>query len=101
MAGRVRKSNFFEVVLLFVGVGVIILGFHFINQVYMTEGVLNWQMIQSVFLWLILIVMVVLLATEEDVKEELGIIMREVSEETRLTKAVSYTHLTLPTKRIV
>lgn len=43
-----------------------------------------WGLVQSVFLWLMLIILVVLLATEEDVKEELSIIMRQQIDEVRL-----------------
>ncbi|MFH1915941.1 MAG: hypothetical protein ABIJ21_01635 [Nanoarchaeota archaeon] len=81
-----RKSNFFEKVILIVGLGIILLGLHFINSVY-SKGLSDlWGLVQSVFLWLILIVMVVQLATEEDVKEELSVIMRQQVEEMHLIK---------------
>jgi hypothetical protein len=79
-----RKSNFFEKILLVVGLGVILLGFHFINSVYSNGLTEMWGLVQSVFLWLMLIILVVLLATEEDVKEELSIIMRQQIDEVRL-----------------
>lgn len=81
-----RKSNLFERVLLVVGLSVMGLGFHFINSVYQRNNPELWGMVTSVFLWLLLIIMVVLLATEEDVKEELGMIMRLHIEETKLLK---------------
>lgn len=84
MGSPVRKSNFFEKVLLMVGLGVILLGFHFINSVYSNGLVEMWGLVQSVFLWLMLIILVVLLATEEDVKEELSIIMRQQIDQIKL-----------------
>ncbi|MFH1073334.1 MAG: hypothetical protein V1743_07945 [Nanoarchaeota archaeon] len=81
-----RKSNFFEKVLLIIGLGVIILGFHFILSIYQSGQNELWGMVSSIFLWLMLIVMIVLLATEEDVKEELAIIMKQQIEEVRLIR---------------
>ncbi|MFH1400987.1 MAG: hypothetical protein ABIH41_05705 [Nanoarchaeota archaeon] len=86
MAEWKRKSNFFERILLIVGLGVILLGFHFINSIYTSNNVELWGLVHAVFLWLLLIIMVVMLATEEDVKEELAMIMRSHMEETRLMK---------------
>ncbi|MBN1645434.1 hypothetical protein JW868_00165, partial [Candidatus Woesearchaeota archaeon] len=86
MEKRVRRSNFFEIVLLIVGVGIMAVGIHFINQMYQADGHMTWDAIQAVFLWLLLFVMVILLATEEDVKEELGSIMKSHIEETKLLK---------------
>lgn len=83
---KYRKSNFFERVLLVVGLVVIIVGFIFINKVFMSDANLGWDMLQAIFLWLMLIVLIVLLATEEDVKEELAIIIKEHIEETKIMK---------------
>ena len=84
---KYRKSNFFERVVLVIGLLVIILGLIFINKVYLGTALgLNWNVLQTIFLWLVLIVLIVLLATEEDVKEELGIIIREHIEETKILK---------------
>ncbi|MEM4268040.1 MAG: hypothetical protein QXK37_04390 [Candidatus Woesearchaeota archaeon] len=82
----VRKINFFEITLLIVGIGVGIVGFFVINDLYKHEGIVSWQLFQTVFLWLLLIVMLVLAATMEDVKEELAIVIKEHIEETRLLK---------------
>jgi len=85
LSGRLRRrSTFFEKILLIIGLGVILLGFHFINSVYASGNHEMWGLVQSVFLWLTLIIMVVLLATGEDIKEELGVIMKQQYEETKL-----------------
>jgi hypothetical protein len=84
-----RKSNFFERVLLIVGLLVIIVGFYFIYQVFQSSpgyASLGWESLQTIFLWLMLVVLIVLLATEEDVKEELAIIIKEHIEETKIMK---------------
>jgi len=86
MGKRVRKSNFFEIVLLIVGLGVLLVGFKFIADVYNKSPQMSWEALSTVFLWLLLFVMIVMLATEEDVKEELGIIMKENIEEVRLLR---------------
>jgi multisubunit Na+/H+ antiporter MnhF subunit len=85
--GRItRKINFFELTLLIVGVGVLVVGFMIINNPYEADRVLSWDLFQTVFVWLVLIVLLVLAATMEDVKEELAIVINEQTEETRLLK---------------
>jgi len=46
-----------------------------------------------VFLWLILIVILILAATMEDVKEELAIVIKEHIEETKLLRDISNSQL--------
>lgn len=84
---KYRKSNFFERIILVVGLIVVFAGMFFINKVYMGAGNgLDWEVLQTILLWLVLLVLIVLLATEEDVKEELGIIIKEHIEETKIMK---------------
>ena len=45
-----RKSNFFERILLIIGLGVIIMGFFFINRVFQSNTALGWEMLQAIFL---------------------------------------------------
>ena len=56
------KMNVFEIVLLIVGIAAAILGFQLINQVYKTEGQLSWLMVISIFNWLTLLIMFILLS---------------------------------------
>jgi hypothetical protein len=84
-----RKLNFFELVLLLVGIGVGIVGFLIINNQYKEDPTLTWDLYQTVFLWLLLIVMLILAATMEDVKEELAIVIREHIEETKILKDIN------------
>ncbi|HLG23950.1 MAG TPA: hypothetical protein VI564_03415 [Candidatus Nanoarchaeia archaeon] len=68
------KTNVFEIVLLIVGVGVGVLGFQLINEVYSANnGELSWMMIVAIFSWLTLLVMFILLSLMVDVsKKELA-----------------------------
>jgi len=90
---RYRSSTFFEKLLLFVGIAIGIIGFWLINTVYFEEPILSWQFIVSVFLWLILIFIVILTDSNESIKEELGLIMKEHIEETRILKKIMIEHV--------
>jgi type VI protein secretion system component VasK len=95
-----RRINFFEVVLLIVGISVGLIGFFMINNLYQLEQELSWGLFSAIFLWLILIIMIVLAAAMEDVKEELEIVIREhmketktIKEETRVLKEINHSQL--------
>jgi ATP/ADP translocase len=88
-----RKSNFFEFILLLIGVAITVIGFFIINRLFVHDGAVTWDLITAVFLWLALILMTVIAATQEDVKEELGLIIRELSEEIKILKEISSEHL--------
>ena len=85
------KINIFEIVLLVVGVGVGILGFKFINEVYNNDkGTLSWMMIIAIFSWLTLLVMFILLSLIVDVSKrelsELKTLISLISENKNLVK---------------
>lgn len=68
-----NKTNVFEIVLLLVGVGSAALGFQLINRVYKMEGQLSWLMVTSIFSWLTLLIMFILLSLIVDTsKKELN-----------------------------
>ncbi len=56
------KTNFFEIILLVVGISAAYLGFSFINQLYLAEGALGWDMVIAIFLWLIMLLLFILLS---------------------------------------
>ncbi len=65
------KMSVFEVVLLLVGIGVAILGFQFINQVYKADNSqISWLMIIAIFTWLTLLVLFILLSLVVDVSKK-------------------------------
>ena len=60
----------FEIVLLIVGIGVAILGFNLINQVYTAEAKISWLMIIAIFNWLMLMVLFVSLSLAVDISKK-------------------------------
>jgi len=83
---EIRKSTLFEKLLLIVGIAIGIIGFWLINSVYSQNPVVSWQLVTAIFLWLLLVFMVVLTASNEGIKEELSINIKEHTEETKLIK---------------
>ncbi len=81
-----RRISPFEVVLLIVGISVVIVGGYSIHKQYLFDGYLSWNLLQVIFLWLILLVLLILAAILENVKEELLIITREHITETKLIR---------------
>jgi hypothetical protein len=79
-----RRPNFFEKILLLVGVILIIVGYGLMHNRIVADGVLTWQAIQAVFTWLVLVVLVILLAVNENMKEELKVIAERQLSEIRL-----------------
>ncbi len=59
----------FEIVLLMVGITAAVLGFLFINQVYLIEGEISWLMVIAIFNWLMLLVLFVSLSIAVDVSK--------------------------------
>ncbi|MFH1591725.1 MAG: hypothetical protein ABIC95_07430 [archaeon] len=88
-----RKINFFEKVLLIVGLGVTIVGFFLIRAAYMSEKGLTWLMLLTIFSWLTVLILFVVSSLNADVKEELVRILNEHVEETRLLKEIAHEQL--------
>jgi len=84
--GKYRSSTLFEKLLLIIGIAIGIVGFWLINSIFLKEPTITWSFITSVFLWLILIFIVILTDSNESIKEELSIIIKEHIEETKLLK---------------
>ena len=82
-----RKPNMFESVLLIVGVILIVLGYLVIHRMYSVEEVLSWDLLQTLFLWILMILLVILTAANENMKEELKIVIQNQGEEMRLLRA--------------
>ena len=71
---------------LIIGIAIGIIGFWFINKIYYNEPILSWQFLTSIFLWLMLIFIVILTDSNESIKEELSVIIKEHIEETKLLR---------------
>lgn len=84
-----QRLNFFEKMLLIVGLGVTITGFYYINKIYTGEGHLSWALLQAAFLWLLLLFMIILTDSNESIKEELKEVINKHVEETKILKEIS------------
>ena len=82
-----RRTSIFEKLLLIVGFLVLIMGYFFINKVFILEGYkVTWGFLQTVFLWLLMVIFIILLAIGEDIKE--GILLEQLDEIRGLKEAV-------------
>jgi len=74
------KFTIFEGILLGVGLLASFLGFQLINQLFISEGTISWMMVVSIFNWLILLVLFVLLSLVVDLSR------RELDELKKIVK---------------
>lgn len=81
-----RTPTIFEVGLFLAGLAVTIVGFYAIHKQYILDGYLSWGLLQGIFLWLILLVLLILAAIVENVKEELAVIIKELLAEIKLMR---------------
>ena len=82
-----RHTSIFEKLLLFVGLFILVIGYFFINKVFVLEGYqITWGFLQTVFLWLLMVIFIILLAIGEDIKE--GILLEQLDEIKKLKEAV-------------
>ncbi len=82
-----RRISLFEILLLILAILVLIIGFILIRQTFLSEGKsISWLMVGAIFSWLTLLILFVVSELNADVKEELGHILREQVDETRMLK---------------
>ncbi|MEA3515188.1 MAG: hypothetical protein U9R34_06935 [Nanoarchaeota archaeon] len=86
---NIRNPNLFEKILLVLGIFFVMFGYAMIHKMAITSGILNWSFVQAVFLWLIIVILIILVAVVENVKEELKIIICKHGEEIRLLATMS------------
>lgn len=86
MATFQRKPNIFEVILLVIGIALIVVGYVVIHKMAVADGALSWDFLQTTFLWLLMILLVILAAVNENMKEELRIVIQNQAEEMRLLR---------------
>jgi Na+/melibiose symporter-like transporter len=76
---KVRKTSSFEKMLLIVGLLILVIGYMLISNTYVIEGnQLSWGFLQTIFLWLLMVIFIILLAIGEDIKE--GILIEQLEE---------------------
>ena len=82
-----RRTSIFEKLLLVVGILVLTVGYFFINKTFVAENFqLTWGFLQTVFLWLLMVIFIILLAIGEDIKE--GILIDQLDEIRQLKEAI-------------
>jgi hypothetical protein len=81
-----RKINIFEKILLPVGIGLTFLGFYLILLAEQTNSIVGWLRLSTLFGWMMLLFIVIVSATTEDMKEELALIQKEHVTEIKLLK---------------
>ena len=82
-----RRTSIFEKLLLIVGFLVLIIGYFLINKVFIAEDYkVSWGFLQTVFLWLLMVIFIIVLAIGEDIKE--GILLRQLDEIRELKEAL-------------
>lgn len=71
---KIRKTSSFEKMLLIVGLLILVIGYMLISKTYAIEGEeLSWGFLQTIFLWLVMVIFIILLAISEDIKESIFI----------------------------
>ena len=79
MEEKKRHTSIFEKMLLVVGFLVLIMGYFFINRVFAAEDYkVSWGFLQTVFMWLLMVIFIIMLAIGEDIKE--GILLQQLEE---------------------
>ena len=74
-----RRTSIFEKLLLVVGFLVLVMGYVFINRVFAAENYnVSWGFLQTVFLWLLMVIFIIMLAIGEYIKE--GILLQQLDE---------------------
>ena len=80
-----RDINLFEKILILAGFVIILFGYMLINGPVLAEGI-NLNSLQVIFLWLIPIVLIVIAAINENMKEELKMVVANQSKEMRMLR---------------
>ena len=93
LKGKVRPTVFYEKLLLVVAIFFVLSGFYLINNIYKQNSVMNWEMLLAIFAWLSLIILFVVMSLGVDIKEELGIVVKEQTEETKVLKRIAQDQL--------
>ena len=81
-----RKAKPFEVILLIIGIALIVFGYLAIYKMMSLKPGFSWELLQTTFIWLLLIFFVVLAAVNENMKEELKMVINNQWEKLRLLR---------------
>ena len=86
MSKKRAEISTFELMVLIVGCAAVILGFNLINRVYITDYVMGWPMVISIFTWLIMLVLFILLSINVDSTKQT---LREITEIKNIIKKLN------------
>lgn len=81
-----RKPNLFEYILLAMGLLITAVGYFFIYNVVNATGITSYESAVSVLLWLMVVLLVILTAVNENSKEELKIMIMQQHDELKLLR---------------
>ena len=81
-----RNPNLFEKILLVFGVFTVVVTYMSLHKVIVGGGLNALDALQTIFLWLILLVMIIMTSVNENMKEELKIMIRNQHEEIKLLR---------------
>ena len=84
-----RQINLFEKILLPVGIAVTIFGFYMLVKADLSNSTFAWLKLIALLNWLMLLFLMILAATNEDVKEELAELSREHVMEVKYLKEIA------------
>lgn len=82
----IRKPNIFEKLIFIIGILIIIMGYVFIHSLIVLEGSLTWDALQTIFLWLLIIGVIILASVNENMKEELKSIILNQHQELKILR---------------
>lgn len=82
-----RPPNFFEKILLFMGIIAIGVGYYFVHLVMLGYGMASFETANALLLWFLCITLIILTAVSENSKEELKIIIKQQHDEMKLLRA--------------
>ncbi|MBU3941443.1 MAG: hypothetical protein KKF74_00860 [Nanoarchaeota archaeon] len=86
MLKKRAEISTFELMVLVVGCAAVILGFNLINRVYITDYVMGWPMVISIFTWLILLILFILLSINVDSTKQT---LKEITEIKNIIKKLA------------
>ena len=75
-----QKINFFQKLILGVGIAIILIGFYFTNKLFQTDGKLTWNTLIAGFLWMLLILILILADGTETIKAEMRQVVTELKD---------------------
>ncbi len=83
---NIRGPNVFERMLLVIGIVVVIVGYGIIHKLILINNTLTWDVVISIFLWFIIIILIVITAVAENVKEEIRTIIEKETKKIRIMR---------------